>query len=209
MGKKNGYIYGSDWFTWLCTWNEYNIVNQLYLNKFFFKKNPERITLMTTRHWCKKGHKILKGRDTKGNSWPPTKFDKQNCTFFFFSGPHLRHMEVPRLGVKSELQLQAYTIATTTWDLSRFATLTTAHLKAGSLTHWARPGIEPESSWILVWLITSEPQWELSLHSENHICTHTYITQIRESLGGKSFSFLFAEDSGSLRGRSVGAVINP
>ena len=25
--------------------------------------------------------------------------------FFRFLGPHLRHMEVPRLGVKSELQL--------------------------------------------------------------------------------------------------------
>ena len=37
-------------------------------------------------------------------------------TFFFFLGLHPQHMEVPRLGVKSELQLQAYTI--TTWDLS-------------------------------------------------------------------------------------------
>ena len=29
------------------------------------------------------------------------------------------------------------------------ATYTTAHSNAGSLTHWARPGIEPVSSWIL------------------------------------------------------------
>ena len=28
--------------------------------------------------------------------------------FFFFLGPHLRHMEVPRLGVDSEPQLPAY-----------------------------------------------------------------------------------------------------
>ena len=27
------------------------------------------------------------------------------------------HMEIPRLGVKSELQLQAYATATATWDL--------------------------------------------------------------------------------------------
>ena len=40
--------------------------------------------------------------------------------FFFFIGPHLWHMEVLRLGVKSELQLLAYT---------------TAHSNAGSLTH--------------------------------------------------------------------------
>ena len=32
--------------------------------------------------------------------------------FFFFLGPHLWHMEVPRLGVKLELQLPAYTTAT-------------------------------------------------------------------------------------------------
>ena len=30
---------------------------------------------------------------------------------FVFLGPHLRHMEVPRLGVESELQLLAYTTA--------------------------------------------------------------------------------------------------
>jgi len=39
--------------------------------------------------------------------------------FFFFPcflGLHPRHMEVPRLGVKLELQLLAYTTATVTWD---------------------------------------------------------------------------------------------
>ena len=35
---------------------------------------------------------------------------------FFFLGPHLRRMEIPRLGVKWELQLPAY--ATATRDLS-------------------------------------------------------------------------------------------
>ena len=38
--------------------------------------------------------------------------------FFVFLGLHLWHMESPRLGVKSELQLPAYTTATATWDLS-------------------------------------------------------------------------------------------
>ena len=32
--------------------------------------------------------------------------------FFFFLGPHPQHMEVPRLGVKLELQMLAYTTAT-------------------------------------------------------------------------------------------------
>ena len=44
-------------------------------------------------------------------------------TFFFFLsfflGLHLQHMEVPRLGVQSELQLPAYTAATAMWDPSR------------------------------------------------------------------------------------------
>ena len=37
---------------------------------------------------------------------------------FFFLGPHLRHMEVPRLGMELELQLPAYTTDSTTaaWD---------------------------------------------------------------------------------------------
>ena len=46
-------------------------------------------------------------------------------SFFFFLGPHLRHMEVPRLGVKLELQLSAYTVAIATWDPSQ-----------GSWQHW-------------------------------------------------------------------------
>ena len=42
------------------------------------------------------------------------------CLHFFklFLGPHLQHMEAPRLGVESELQLQAYATHTATPDLS-------------------------------------------------------------------------------------------
>ena len=39
--------------------------------------------------------------------------------FYFFLGPHLQHMEVPRLWMELELQLLAYTTATAMWDLSR------------------------------------------------------------------------------------------
>ena len=38
--------------------------------------------------------------------------------FIFFLGLHLRHMQVPRLGVELELQLPVYTMATATWDLN-------------------------------------------------------------------------------------------
>jgi len=46
-------------------------------------------------------------------------------TFFLicFLGPHSRHMEVPRLRVKSELHLLAYTTATATPNLSRVCNL--------------------------------------------------------------------------------------
>ena len=44
---------------------------------------------------------------------------------------HSQHMEIPILGVKSELQLLAYTTATATWDLR----YTTALGNTRSLTH--------------------------------------------------------------------------
>ena len=52
--------------------------------------------------------------------------------FFFFLGLHLQCMEVPKLVVKSELQLPAYTTATAKPDLSRICNL---HHNARSLTH--------------------------------------------------------------------------
>ena len=55
--------------------------------------------------------------------------------FFCFLGPHPQHMEVPRLGVKSELQLQAYATAIATRDPSLSLTYTKAHGNMGFLTH--------------------------------------------------------------------------
>ena len=46
----------------------------------------------------------------------------------------------------------------------------TPHGNAGYLTDWARPGIEPVSSCILVGFITADPQWEL-LKSIGVSCT--------------------------------------
>ena len=80
---------------------------------------------------------------------------------FLFLGPHLWPMEVPRIGVESQLQLPAYTTATAMRAPSNVHDLyTTAHGNAGSLTHWARPGIKPASSWILV-------RFVLLCHNEN------------------------------------------
>ena len=76
--------------------------------------------------------------------------DTKNCNcliIFCFVGPHLQH--IPRLGIESEPQPQQWEIQATS------ATYTTARGNVGSLTHWARPGIEPVSSWILVRLVNN------------------------------------------------------
>ena len=44
--------------------------------------------------------------------------DMFNFLAFFFLGPQPRHMEVPRLGVKSELEPLAYATATAMEDPS-------------------------------------------------------------------------------------------
>ena len=53
------------------------------------------------------------------------------CFVFVFLGPHLWRMEVPRLGVQSELQLLFYTTATATRDLRRIC-----DLRHSSRPHW-------------------------------------------------------------------------
>ena len=78
-----------------------------------------------------------------------------------FLGPHLWHMEVPRLGVEWELQLPA--CATATQHLSRVCD------NARSLTHSARPGIEPATPWFLVRFTSAVPQWELLLYFLNQV----------------------------------------
>ena len=80
---------------------------------------------------------------------------------FFFSGPQVQYMEVPRLGIKSEIQLPAYTTAMAMPDPNYFCNLHDSHSNARYLTHWAGPGIEPASSWILVGIVTTETQWKL------------------------------------------------
>ena len=51
-----------------------------------------------------------------GGSYFPHKLCLLIGSFFFFLPPHLWHMEVLRLGIKLEPQLQAYTTATATLD---------------------------------------------------------------------------------------------
>ena len=74
--------------------------------------------------------------------------------FFFFLGQNLWHMEVPRLGVKSELQLLAHATATAMPDLSNVYNLHHSLWQCWIL----KPMIEARnwtaSSWILVIFLT-------------------------------------------------------
>ena len=79
--------------------------------------------------------------------------------FFLLFRATLQHMEVPRLGVQSELQLLAY--PTATQDLSHVCYLRHSSWQCQVLIHWAVPGIKSASSWILDGFVTTESQWEL------------------------------------------------
>ena len=69
---------------------------------------------------------------------PKPREQKQKSLFLFvFLGWNLQHLEVPRLGVESELQLPAYTTDTAKRGGIRAVSVTyiTAHGNARSLTH--------------------------------------------------------------------------
>ena len=109
---------------------------------------------------------------------------------FILGGPHVKHMEVSRLGVKSELQLPAYATATVKQIWAMSVTYTTAHGNTRSLTHWVRLGIEPTSSWMLVRFVSAALWWELTIflfyhgHTLPHHLTfwHYFLTPWRKSL---------------------------
>ena len=89
--------------------------------------------------------------------------------FFFLSFVLFRalptDMEVPRLGVQSELLLPPTTQPLQRQIWAVCVTYTTAHGNSGSSTHWARPGIEPRTSWFLVGFISATPWRELHSYS--------------------------------------------
>ena len=70
------------------------------------------------------------------------------------------------------------------------ASLRHSRSNAGFLTHWARPGIKPQSSWVLVGFVTTEPQQELPnilKRSHRHSTSASSVQPLgisRESLGG-------------------------
>ena len=87
------------------------------------------------------------------------------CLLFFFFllflGPHPWHMEAPRLGVSSELQLPAYATATAMPDLSCICDLhhSSRQCQILNLMSEAREG--PTTSWFPVGFVSAVARWEL------------------------------------------------
>ena len=67
------------------------------------------------------------------------------------------------------------------WAMS--ATYTTAHSNAGSLTHWTRPGIEPETSWFLVGFVFAAPRLELCYSYYFILCCCSFLSRDLLSTG--------------------------
>ena len=67
-----------------------------------------------------KSSKSFSHQNLSSYSWCyiPHNMKQQTLIMLFWGGAHLRHIEVPRLRVKTELQLPAQTTATATQDLS-------------------------------------------------------------------------------------------
>ena len=83
---------------------------------------------------------------------------KTKTKIFIFLGPHLQHMGFPRLGLKSELQLLAYTTPTPIQDLSRTCEL------HSSLQHWILNTLSEARDWTHTLMDTG---WDLNLLSHN------------------------------------------
>ena len=93
---------------------------------------------------------------------------------FFFLGSHLQDMKVPKLGVKLELQLLAYTTATAMHDPSRIF-----DLHHSSWQHWIlntlsrardRIHILMDTSWVCyLWATVGIPQGTLNLEVGIHL----------------------------------------
>ena len=87
--------------------------------------------------------------------------DSQNLFAFLFRVEPVAHLN-RRCSCWPQPQPQPQLQQCQAWAVS--ATYTTAHSKTGSLTCWARPGVEPVSSWMLVRFVSAEPWRKLQTH---------------------------------------------
>ena len=97
--------------------------------------------------------------------------------FFDFLGPHSRHMEVARLGVKSELLLLAYTTATATPNPSHVCSTHHSSQQCRILNPLSEARDWTHVLWILIGFVTAEP-WRKYVNCEiqHNILNHIYFT---------------------------------
>ena len=119
--------------------------------------------------------------------------------YYYFLGPHLPHMEVPRLGVKSELWLLACAKDIATQDLSRVCNLHHSSQQNQILNprskarDWTRVLMDP-SQVCYCWVTTGTPEVTLKKMKSFSICNEwsvILIWQIR--IGRRRVLFLIKE----------------
>ena len=161
MGTPSAYL-----FCFILSWDIFSCCSSLWSSFFFviYMCNAIHFPSLATSHMAYTLETLMLITSISVCLLPPTGYSLHSHPFFFFF-PFFcvlwlnpRHVEVPRIGVESELQLQAYTTATATPDPSHIYHLCHSFT---SLTYWAKPRIKCASSWIPVWFLTAEPQWEL------------------------------------------------
>ena len=87
----------------------------------------EMLRILSFTMYCSKTNGAIRFSSHPGGSLKYKLFCSLLEMFLFFLfcflGLHMQHIEVPRLGVESELQLLVYTTARTTRDLSHICNL--------------------------------------------------------------------------------------
>ena len=121
---------------------------RLFLPKLIFP------SLVSTLSIC--GFHIFNHPKDNDNLTRELHYDRFLLFFFFLS-----YTEVPGPGVQSELQLLATATARATQDLSCICNVYHNSWQRWILNPWARTGVEPATSWMLIRFASAEPQWEL------------------------------------------------
>ena len=91
----------------------------------------------------------------------------------FWGGLLPRHMEVPRLRSNRSCSCQPTPQPQQQGIQAVSSTYTTAHGNARSLSRWARPGIKPPSSWMLVGFVN---HWATAGTPRYHILNTLWVT---------------------------------
>ena len=118
--------------------------------------------------------------------------------FFFFLELHLRHMQVPRLGLELELQLLAYITATAVSDLSLICDLHHSLWQCQILNPLSKAGIRPHSrgqyvGFLTCWVIMGSP----NLYCFNQTFWKSTLLWVKVTLLHFSVAYVWLVSSGA------------